>query len=142
MSDRLAVMNSGIIEQVGSPREEYDEPANTYVADFLGLANLLPAFAREGEIDVLGRTVATATNGTTGNCYVVLFGLGAGLAAPGAVVARMAGVQPGDGVARRGMGGAGRQDQQGGDARDQRAHEAGSPGWMFPGKRRRERWRS
>ncbi len=72
MSDRLAVMNSGIIEQVGSPREVYDEPANTYVADFLGLANLLPAVARDGEIDVLGRTVAAATNGTTGNCYVVV----------------------------------------------------------------------
>ncbi len=72
MSDRLAVMNSGIIEQVGSPRSVYDEPANTYVADFLGLANLLPAMARDGEIDVLGRTIAAPTNGTTGNCYVVV----------------------------------------------------------------------
>jgi spermidine/putrescine transport system ATP-binding protein len=43
MSDRLAVMRSGLIEQVGTPREVYDEPASTYVADFLGLANLMPA---------------------------------------------------------------------------------------------------
>ena len=54
MSDRLAVMNAGIIEQVGTPREVYDEPANTYVADFLGLANLLPAHAHAGGVDVLG----------------------------------------------------------------------------------------
>ncbi len=72
MSDRLAVMNSGIIEQVGTPREVYDAPSNTYVADFLGLANLLPATAREGEVDVLGRTVAADTGGVTGNCYVVV----------------------------------------------------------------------
>jgi spermidine/putrescine transport system ATP-binding protein len=72
MSDRLAVMNSGIIEQVGTPREVYDEPSNTYVADFLGLANLLPARAHADGVDVLGQVVATPTNGVVGNCYVVL----------------------------------------------------------------------
>jgi spermidine/putrescine transport system ATP-binding protein len=41
MSDRLAVMNAGKIVQVGTPREVYEEPADTYVADFLGAANLM-----------------------------------------------------------------------------------------------------
>jgi spermidine/putrescine transport system ATP-binding protein len=41
MSDRLAVMNHGVIEQVGSPEEIYQQPANVYVADFLGSANVL-----------------------------------------------------------------------------------------------------
>ena len=36
MSDRLAVMNAGRIVQIGTPREVYEEPADTYVADFLG----------------------------------------------------------------------------------------------------------
>ncbi len=72
MSDRLAVMNSGVIEQVGTPREVYDRPANTYVADFLGLANLLPAVADESGVDVLGQRVITPTNGAFGNCYVVI----------------------------------------------------------------------
>jgi spermidine/putrescine transport system ATP-binding protein len=72
MSDRLAVMNAGIIEQVGTPREVYDEPANTYVADFLGLANLLPANAHAGGVDVLGQTVDAPVHGASGNCYVVL----------------------------------------------------------------------
>jgi spermidine/putrescine transport system ATP-binding protein len=41
MSDRLAVMRDGMIEQIGSPRKVYEEPANAYVADFLGLSNLM-----------------------------------------------------------------------------------------------------
>jgi spermidine/putrescine transport system ATP-binding protein len=46
MSDRLAVMNAGKIVQIGTPRHVYEEPADTYVADFLGAANLM-------EIDVV-----------------------------------------------------------------------------------------
>jgi spermidine/putrescine transport system ATP-binding protein len=41
MSDRLAVMRSGRIVQMGGPHEIYDEPADTYVADFLGVSNLM-----------------------------------------------------------------------------------------------------
>jgi spermidine/putrescine transport system ATP-binding protein len=41
MSDRLAVMADGRIEQVGSPAEVYQQPATSYVADFLGVSNLL-----------------------------------------------------------------------------------------------------
>jgi spermidine/putrescine transport system ATP-binding protein len=45
MSDRIAVMSTGRIEQVGSPREVYEEPATAYVADFLGVSNLMSASA-------------------------------------------------------------------------------------------------
>jgi spermidine/putrescine transport system ATP-binding protein len=41
MSDRLAVMRGGKLAQVGAPREVYDAPASTYVADFLGVSNLM-----------------------------------------------------------------------------------------------------
>jgi spermidine/putrescine transport system ATP-binding protein len=41
MSDRLAVMHSGRIVQIGAPREVYEEPGDTYVADFLGVSNLM-----------------------------------------------------------------------------------------------------
>jgi spermidine/putrescine transport system ATP-binding protein len=47
MSDRVAVMNDGRIEQAGSPREVYEEPQTTFVADFLGVSNLLAAEAVE-----------------------------------------------------------------------------------------------
>ena len=46
MSDRLAVMAGGRIEQVGAPAQLYEEPATTYVAGFLGVANLFPATAK------------------------------------------------------------------------------------------------
>jgi spermidine/putrescine transport system ATP-binding protein len=42
MSDRLAVMRDGKIVQVGSPTQVYEGPADTYVADFLGVSNLMP----------------------------------------------------------------------------------------------------
>jgi spermidine/putrescine transport system ATP-binding protein len=41
MSDRIAVMSNGSIEQVGSPSEVYEEPATAWVADFLGVSNLM-----------------------------------------------------------------------------------------------------
>jgi len=53
MSDRLAVMSNGRVEQVGTPSEVYEEPTTTYVADFLGVSNLMDARA-EGA-DAQGR---------------------------------------------------------------------------------------
>src|SRR5258708_5095411 len=41
MSDRVAVMRSGKIVQIGQPHEIYEEPVDTYVADFLGVSNLM-----------------------------------------------------------------------------------------------------
>jgi len=43
MSDRIAVMSSGKVQQVGSPSEIYERPANRFVADFIGETNLLNA---------------------------------------------------------------------------------------------------
>jgi spermidine/putrescine transport system ATP-binding protein len=45
MSDRIAVMSQGRVEQVGSPEEIYEEPSTAYVADFLGVSNLMEASA-------------------------------------------------------------------------------------------------
>jgi spermidine/putrescine transport system ATP-binding protein len=47
MSDRLAVMNAGRIAQIGTPQEVYESPADAYVADFLGAANLLDIVVTE-----------------------------------------------------------------------------------------------
>ncbi len=40
--DRIAVMNDGVVQQVGTPMELYAKPANLFVANFLGTANILP----------------------------------------------------------------------------------------------------
>jgi spermidine/putrescine transport system ATP-binding protein len=45
MSDRIAVMNEGRVEQAGAPQAVYEEPATLFVADFLGVSNLIPAEA-------------------------------------------------------------------------------------------------
>jgi ABC-type Fe3+/spermidine/putrescine transport system ATPase subunit len=42
MSDRIAVMNAGVVQQIGTPREIYEEPVNAFVARFIGTCNLLP----------------------------------------------------------------------------------------------------
>jgi spermidine/putrescine transport system ATP-binding protein len=46
MSDRLAVMNGGRIEQVGAPQDVYEDPETVFVADFLGVSNLMDATGR------------------------------------------------------------------------------------------------
>ncbi|MGX6603154.1 ABC transporter ATP-binding protein [Micromonosporaceae bacterium Da 78-11] len=46
MSDRIAVMNSGVIEQLGTPREIYERPASRFVAGFIGTSNLI-----EGDVE-------------------------------------------------------------------------------------------
>ena len=42
LSDRIAVMHGGRLQQYGTPREIYGRPANRIVADFMGLVNLVP----------------------------------------------------------------------------------------------------
>jgi spermidine/putrescine transport system ATP-binding protein len=49
MSDRLAVMRDGKIVQIGAPTQVYEAPADTYVADFLGVSNLMA-------VDVVSRS--------------------------------------------------------------------------------------
>lgn len=56
MSDRIAVMNEGRVEQIGTPTEIYDNPASVFVAGFIGQANLCVA-----EVDSLSGGVSTAT---------------------------------------------------------------------------------
>ncbi len=66
MSDRLAVMSNGIIEQIGSPVEVYEEPATAYVADFLGVSNLMSALGDGGGMVRLGDFQLMAAGGDFG----------------------------------------------------------------------------
>ncbi|MDQ6438107.1 ABC transporter ATP-binding protein [Mesorhizobium sp. LHD-90] len=52
VSDRIIVMNNAVIVQDGTPRDLYDQPANAFVADFIGEANILPCevVAVEGDV--------------------------------------------------------------------------------------------
>lgn len=54
VSDRIAVMKDGIIQQLGTPPELYHRPSNLFVATFIGRSNVLPAelVFRDGEASV------------------------------------------------------------------------------------------
>ena len=75
MSDRLAVMRNGRVEQLGPPRDVYEEPATTFVADFLGISNLMSANAlgsapagtrvRVGELELIAGQGEAGANGDT-----------------------------------------------------------------------------
>jgi ABC-type Fe3+/spermidine/putrescine transport system ATPase subunit len=60
MSDRVAVMNGGRIEQVGTPDALYDRPRTRFVADFLGVRNILAGTVRGREE---GRLLIETTGG-------------------------------------------------------------------------------
>jgi spermidine/putrescine transport system ATP-binding protein len=81
MSDRLAVMNAGKIVQIGTPRQVYEEPADTYVADFLGAANLMeievisagpPGELRLGDWKLTSQRCETGDAGFTGRAHAVI----------------------------------------------------------------------
>jgi spermidine/putrescine transport system ATP-binding protein len=71
MSDRIAVMSAGRVEQIGTPEEIYRKPASLFVAGFIGSANLLPGTLQSssGNEHVValtaGATVRVPASGTT-----------------------------------------------------------------------------
>jgi ABC-type Fe3+/spermidine/putrescine transport system ATPase subunit len=62
MSDRVAVMNAGRIEQLGAPREIYDRPATEFVVGFIGDTNVVTTGGRE--VAIRPEHVRVARNGT------------------------------------------------------------------------------
>ena len=63
VADRVVLMNSGRIEQVGSPQEVWDHPASPFVYGFLGDVNLFHGRAHDGEVEVQGVRIASAEAG-------------------------------------------------------------------------------
>jgi ABC-type Fe3+/spermidine/putrescine transport system ATPase subunit len=79
LADRVAVMAAGRILQVGPPSEVYDRPANRFVADFLGVANLFAArivACGDGWVQVacaeLGGALRLAGQGAVGDCWLTI----------------------------------------------------------------------
>jgi putative spermidine/putrescine transport system ATP-binding protein len=60
MSDRIAVFNQGLIEQIGSPRDIYDHPRSKFVAEFIGETNLLEGTVKGHDRD--GTTIELASS--------------------------------------------------------------------------------
>lgn len=64
MSDRIVVMNHGIIEQIGRPRDVYEEPADLFVAKFIGEANIFETVISKST----EKTVEVLIEGNTFHC--------------------------------------------------------------------------
>ena len=58
MSDRIVVMNAGMVQQIGRPFDVYTRPANKMVADFIGLVNFVPGDVRDDRVFVRGTDVS------------------------------------------------------------------------------------
>jgi putative spermidine/putrescine transport system ATP-binding protein len=72
LGDRVVVMRKGAIAQVGTPREIYFAPANRFVAEFVGAANLLTARAVNGVLNLTGGKLVTADVNTAGDVVAMV----------------------------------------------------------------------
>ena len=71
MSDRVVVMNHGVIQQVGSPTDIYNEPVNAFVADFIGESNIIDGVMLEDcKVEFCGRTFECVDKGFETNAPV------------------------------------------------------------------------
>ena len=92
MADTIAVMNAGVIEQLGTPAELYEHPATTFAANFLGQSNLVAGRVVGSDperllLDVQGvkLTASEVSSGiTSGDVWVGVRPEKVGLTAPGA----------------------------------------------------------
>ncbi|NJO73627.1 MAG: ABC transporter ATP-binding protein [Leptolyngbyaceae cyanobacterium RM1_406_9] len=60
LSDRIAVMHNGQVQQIGTPKQIYDRPASLFVAQFIGKANFLNGTV----LETTGQTAAVDVGGT------------------------------------------------------------------------------
>jgi ABC-type Fe3+/spermidine/putrescine transport system ATPase subunit len=55
IADRIVIMNNGNIEQIGTPKEVYENPSSKFVATFVGNINFIPGEAEDGKLKILGQ---------------------------------------------------------------------------------------
>lgn len=109
LSDRMAVMNKGVIEQVGTPREVYSTPTTRFVAEFLGGVNWLNGVGIRPEAVRMSRTkprdddrrsIEGVVNGSTflGHCVHVHATLASGMPCVVEIDDRMTSFSPGEAI--------------------------------------------
>lgn len=70
ISDRIAVMNFGVIQQIGTPQQVYHRPANEFVASFIGRTNIIESFCEKNEIILFNHKVKFNNVNFTGKVKV------------------------------------------------------------------------
>ena len=73
MSDRIILINRGVVQQVASPEEIYNRPSNQFVADFLGKVDFVKGEARDGRVFLTGTAQSIPyTGGKTGRVELAI----------------------------------------------------------------------
>ena len=72
ISDRIAVMNAGRIEQTGTPREIYDRPRTRFVCDFIGETNIFSGEWRDGAFTIDGKRVPAPADASAGMTTIAI----------------------------------------------------------------------
>lgn len=72
MSDRIAVINHGRVQQVDTPRRIYEHPANRFVADFIGESTILPVVREGGALRYGGITLKTGETPLDGDLGLMI----------------------------------------------------------------------
>ena len=75
MSDRVAVMSAGELQQIGTPEDVYRRPVNRFVAEFVGRVNLIEGVLADGVVAVTGspyRLAVGAADGAAGEVTIVV----------------------------------------------------------------------
>lgn len=68
MSDRVVVMKEGLIQQIGTPEDIYNEPSNSFVADFVGDSNIISGImVKDYQVDILGVPLRCVDSGFEAN---------------------------------------------------------------------------
>ena len=72
LAQRIVVLRAGVIEQVGTPMQLYHEPANTFVAGFIGMPamSLLPGRLRAGRAELPDGTAVAVCSAPDGDCQI------------------------------------------------------------------------
>ncbi|WP_300583032.1 ABC transporter ATP-binding protein [Marivita sp.] len=73
LSDQIVVMNNAVIKQIGSPRDIWDNPNCAFVADFIGIENILPAERTETGVRIAGREFQAETDVSSGRDVMAAF---------------------------------------------------------------------
>lgn len=73
ISDRVGVMNNGVLEQIDTPDALYNKPASSFVAGFVGTMNRIPAHITDGMVEIFGSKVVALKRGNeTGKVHALI----------------------------------------------------------------------
>ena len=73
ISDRVGVMNEGVLEQIDTPDALYNKPASSFVAGFVGTMNRIPALIADGKVEIFGsKVVALKRGNVSGNVFALI----------------------------------------------------------------------